>query len=140
VDVVTTNKSKDIVDRGQHVWAGRDCRLGDFGVKSRRRISIDRLKPVGMSALGQKRTFAPQKVMSALPPKADMCCATRNVRFVPMADIANYSITSSACNNIEDDTARPSAPAVLTFIAISNLTGTWTGKSAGLLPRSTRST
>jgi hypothetical protein len=25
-----------------------------------------------MSALGQKRTFAPQKVMSALPPKADM--------------------------------------------------------------------
>ena len=25
-----------------------------------------------MSALGHKRTFAPQKVMSALPPKADM--------------------------------------------------------------------
>jgi hypothetical protein len=25
-----------------------------------------------MSALGQKQTFAPQKVMSALPPKADM--------------------------------------------------------------------
>jgi hypothetical protein len=28
-----------------------------------------------MSALSQKQTFAPQKVMSALPPKADMCCA-----------------------------------------------------------------
>ena len=41
-----------------------------------------------MSALGQKRTFAVQKGMSALPPKADMCGATRNVRFVPIADIA----------------------------------------------------
>ena len=36
-----------------------------------------------MSALGQKRTFAVQKGMSALPPKADMCGATRYVRFVP---------------------------------------------------------
>ena len=40
-----------------------------------------------MSALGQKRTFAVQIVMSALPPKADMCGAKRNVRFVPIADI-----------------------------------------------------
>ena len=58
-----------------------------------------------MSALGHKRTYAvqqpmsallsiatakadfPQKVMSALPPKADMCGATRHVRFVPIADI-----------------------------------------------------
>jgi hypothetical protein len=31
-----------------------------------------------MSALGQRQTFAPQKVMSALPPKADMCVATRD--------------------------------------------------------------
>ena len=28
-----------------------------------------------------------QNVMSALPPKADMCGATRDVRFVPIADI-----------------------------------------------------
>ena len=34
-----------------------------------------------MSALGHKRTFAVQKGMSALPPKADMCSATRDVRF-----------------------------------------------------------
>ena len=40
-----------------------------------------------MSALGQKRTFAMQKVMSALTPKADVCSATRYVRFVPKADI-----------------------------------------------------
>ena len=37
-----------------------------------------------MSALGQKQTFAVQKGMSALPSKADMCSATRNVRFVPI--------------------------------------------------------
>ena len=42
-----------------------------------------------MSALGHKRTFAAQKAMSALPPKADMCSATRHVRFVPKADINN---------------------------------------------------
>ena len=41
-----------------------------------------------MSALGHKRTYAVQKGMSALPPKADMCSATRDVRFVPIADIA----------------------------------------------------
>ena len=42
-----------------------------------------------MSALGQKQTCAAQKVMSALPPKADMCGATRDVRFVPIADIGS---------------------------------------------------
>ena len=40
-----------------------------------------------MSALGHKRTFAVQNGMSALPPIADMCGATRDVRFVPIADI-----------------------------------------------------
>src|SRR5262245_10826396 len=39
-----------------------------------------------LSALGDKRTFALQKVMSALP-KADICSATRDVRFGPKADI-----------------------------------------------------
>ena len=34
-----------------------------------------------------KRTFAVQNGMSALPPIADMCGATRYVRFVPKADI-----------------------------------------------------
>ena len=41
-----------------------------------------------MSALGQKQTCAVQNVMSALAPIADMCSATRNVRFVPKADYA----------------------------------------------------
>jgi hypothetical protein len=40
-----------------------------------------------MSALGQKRTFAVHKPMSALPPKADMCSALGHVCFGPIADI-----------------------------------------------------
>ena len=40
-----------------------------------------------MSALGQKRTFAVQNGMSALPPKADICSALADVRFVPIADM-----------------------------------------------------
>ena len=42
----------------------------------------------GMSALGQKQTFAAQYAMSALAPKADMCSALEHVRLVPKADIA----------------------------------------------------
>ena len=48
-----------------------------------------------MSALGQKQTCAAQKVMSALPPKADMCGATRDVRFVPIADMPNVRVIIS---------------------------------------------
>src|SRR5262245_19361115 len=54
-----------------------------------------------MSALGHEQTYAlqqamsasnresglPQTVMSALPPKADMCGANRNVRLGPKADM-----------------------------------------------------
>src|SRR5262245_30038461 len=43
-----------------------------------------------MSGLGQKQTFAAQKGMSVLPPKADMCGATRDVRFGPIADNAPF--------------------------------------------------
>ena len=43
-----------------------------------------------MYALGQKPTYAAQKVMSALPPIADMRGATKDVRFVPKADIADF--------------------------------------------------
>ena len=43
-----------------------------------------------MSALGQKQTYATQKVMSAFPPKADMCGALAHVRFVPIADIPPF--------------------------------------------------
>jgi hypothetical protein len=49
-----------------------------------------------MSALGQKQTFAAQKAMSALPPKADIEWRRLNVCFVPEADkctAANSVIT-----------------------------------------------
>ena len=39
-----------------------------------------------MSALGQKRILAHLRLMSALPPKADIGTQPRNVRFVPKAD------------------------------------------------------
>ena len=39
-----------------------------------------------MSALGQKRILAHLRLMSALPPKADIGTHPQNVRFVPKAD------------------------------------------------------
>src|SRR5262249_22219933 len=41
---------------------------------------------VPRSALGQKRTLHSGRVLSALPPKADMVQHDRDVRFVPKAD------------------------------------------------------
>jgi hypothetical protein len=49
-----------------------------------------------MSALGQKWTCAAQKVMSALPSKADVCGAIWDVCFVPKADIGGQSIIAGA--------------------------------------------
>jgi hypothetical protein len=42
-----------------------------------------------MSALGQKRTLTLVRLMSALPPRADIEAALGNVRFVPIADIGS---------------------------------------------------
>jgi hypothetical protein len=44
-----------------------------------------------MSALGKKQTFALQKAMSALLPNADMCGATGDVRYEPIADISGLA-------------------------------------------------
>jgi hypothetical protein len=72
-----------------------------------------------MSALGQKQTYAPQNVMSALPPKADMCGAARDVCFGPKADSCSaakndhhYSMISSAVPSSDCGIVRPSAFAV----------------------------
>ena len=48
-----------------------------------------------MSSLGQKQTFKRLRLMSALPPKADIRQRNCNVRFVPKADsctAANFSL------------------------------------------------
>jgi hypothetical protein len=41
-----------------------------------------------MSALGQKQTFKRLRLVSALPPKADIGCGCWDVRFVPEAEVA----------------------------------------------------
>ena len=46
------------------------------------------------SALGQKRTLDCSRVMSALPPKADIVERDRHVRFVPKADSCSAAILS----------------------------------------------
>jgi len=52
-----------------------------------------------MSALGQKRTLKRLHPMSALPPKADVVSRNGDVRFVPIADIANFQFTGCASGN-----------------------------------------
>ena len=44
-------------------------------------------KAGSMSVMGQKQTFRIVRAMSALPPKADIGTQSRDVRFVPKADI-----------------------------------------------------
>ena len=53
-----------------------------------------------MSALGQKQTCALQQAMSALPPKADMCGATTNVCFGPIADIESITTVQESTADI----------------------------------------
>ena len=47
-----------------------------------------------MSALGDKRTYAAQKGMSALHPKADICSAPAHIRYGPIADIVPFQSSS----------------------------------------------
>ena len=49
-----------------------------------------------MSALGHKRTFWDARVMSALPPKADIGRLQSDVRQVPIADITSFDHFVSA--------------------------------------------
>jgi hypothetical protein len=116
-----------------------------------------------MSALGQKRTYAAQQVMSALPPiataKADF--RARSCALYPQSGHVQcknpcplwaksglmrcnkkdrYSITSSARAIRLGGTVRPSAFAVFRFMTSSYLLGACTGRSAGFSPRSMRST
>jgi len=55
--------------------------IDNFGVR------LTQAGPLLMSALGQKRTLAHLRLMSALPPKADIGTQSWNVRFVPIAEI-----------------------------------------------------
>jgi hypothetical protein len=84
-----------------------------------------------MSALGQKQTLERDRIMSALPPKADIETRSRDVRFVPEAEIAPpysitslaRSITSLARSKIDVGISMPSAFVVRKLIAMSNFVG-----------------
>src|SRR5262249_17789725 len=47
---------------------------------------------LGVCFGSKKQTFATQKGMSALPPKADICSANTNVRYGPKADMPALAI------------------------------------------------
>src|SRR3974377_2206628 len=72
---------------------------------------------------GPKYLLLPLRLMSALPPIADIGTQPRDVRFVPKADMVRcgerhrYSITSSAATIKLCGTRRPSALAVFRLIA-----------------------
>src|SRR4029078_13168776 len=88
-----------------------------------------------MSAKGHKQIYAPQKAMSALPPKADVCGAMSHVGFGPIADIvSSHSISSSSRERSEYGIVRPKALAVVRLTINSNLEGCSTGRSAGFAP------
>ena len=76
---------------------------------------------------------------SALEGISDPSQTLREVRNVPQPDIGAYSITSSASASRLGGISRSSAFAVLRLIAISNFTGAWAGRSAGLVPFRMRS-
>ena len=68
------------------------------------------------------------RVMSALPPKADIAERDRHVRFVPKADSctaakSSYSITASAVVSSDGGMVRPSALAAFRLITSSYLVG-----------------
>ena len=60
-----------------------------------------------MSALGQKRTSGHVRVMSALPPKADITERDLLVSFVPEADITLIPKSAYSAMPIQDMARRP---------------------------------
>ena len=60
--------------------------------RARENYSNQRACRVRFTPNSDRESGFPHKVMSALPPKADMCGATRDVRFVPIADIEKFRI------------------------------------------------
>jgi hypothetical protein len=59
-----------------------------------------------------------KKALSALSPKADMCSATRDVRFGPIADMPPYSRTSTGLLTSRSKTFRKSCGSFATLAAI----------------------
>ena len=75
-----------------------------------------------------------------LSPESGHVQCTRDVRFVPIADILAQSITSSARPSSDVGTVRPSIRAVCALITSSNLLDCTIGNSAGFAPLRMRPT
>ena len=58
--------------------------------------SLRLVRVIPTHAIGQ-HLLGYATVISALPPKADMCGATRDVRYVPIADIDDSSLAMLGC-------------------------------------------
>jgi hypothetical protein len=91
------------------------------------------------SESGQNLTCAHVRAMSGLTPISDIGWHACYVRSVPEADSCSaakdrYSITSSAVESSDGGIVTPRALAVLRLMMSSNLTGCWTGRSAGFSP------
>jgi hypothetical protein len=69
-----------------YIKAGASC-CSLFKLRSAKN-GIGSMREHSMSALGQKQTCRSDLAISALPPKADTDHHSRDVRFVPKADIA----------------------------------------------------
>src|SRR5262249_24812995 len=120
------------------------CAASEMTSGSRRSINVTRHQQengrsgnVRFTPNSDRESGHRQTVMSALPPKADMCSATAHVCFGPKADILQprskrcYSISSSAVASSSGAMLRPNAVAVLRLITNSNLDDSTTGRSAG---------
>src|SRR5262249_28010959 len=57
-------------------------------------LEVECLLERAASALGQKQTYAAQKPMSALPPKADIWSAPTHVGFGQIADLSRFTQSS----------------------------------------------
>jgi hypothetical protein len=100
-----------------------DVRLRDPNVRFGSKADICAAKTyVRFTPNSDRESGFPQKVISALPPKADMCEALADVCLGPIADIAaTYSISSSARPSSDGVTLRANAFAVLRFMINSTL-------------------
>jgi hypothetical protein len=81
-----------------------------------------------------RKSGLPRKVVSALPPKADMFAVQLGMSALGHKRTSPYSITSSARASSIGGTVRPMALPVLRLTISSNLVGCSTGRSLGLAP------
>src|ERR1700746_870586 len=89
----------------------------------------------GTSLQGQTRKSALVTVMSAFPPIATKLRTSREVRFVPTAEVVGLIQSLDPRNKSNSGSDIPSALAVLRLTTSSNLVGCSMGISAGLPPR-----